>query len=126
MRESWGWGTQGSSSSPGDARVWGMRPSSSSVRGGGLGVGVGDARVVVTVVNTPVLGWWLLLSLAGRQHGWWGGGGGGGGGLGRGRGRCVVDADGGVVVVVGHIMVTVIASLMPVVGWSSSHRRQRW
>ena len=34
--------------------------------GGGLGVGVGDARVVVTVINTLVLGWWLLLSLAGR------------------------------------------------------------
>ena len=86
-------------------------------------LGLGDARVVVTVVNMLVLGWWLLLSLAGRQHGWWGGG---GGGLGCGCSHRIVDADGGVVVVVGRVMVMVIASLMPVVGWSSSHRRQRW
>ena len=49
-------------------RCWGVRDASVVVvgEGGGLGVGVGDARVVVTVINTLVLGWWLLLSLAGR------------------------------------------------------------
>ena len=81
-------------------------------------MGVGDAKVIVVVVNMPVLGWWLLLSLAGRRHGWWGGGG-GGGGLGHGRGHCIIDADGGVVVMVGCVVVTVVASLTPVVGWSS-------
>ena len=90
-----------------------MRPLLLSVRGG-LGVGVGDVRVVVAVVNMPVLGWWLLLLLVGRRRRWWGGG-----GLGRGRGRCIIDTDGGVVVVVGRVVVTVIASLTLVVGWSS-------
>ena len=85
-----------------------MRPSllSSLVRGG---LGVGDMRVIVVVVNMPVLGWWLLLSLAGCQCRWWGGGG------------CIVDAGGGVVVVVvvGWVMVAVVASSTQMVGWWS-------
>ena len=49
-------------------RCWGVGDASVVVvsEGGGLGVGVGDTRVVVAVVNTPVLGWWLLLSLVGH------------------------------------------------------------
>ena len=68
-------------------------------------MGGGDVRVVVTVVNMPVLGWWLLLLLVGCRRGWWGGGG------------CVVDAGGGVVV--DWVVVMVVVSLTQMVGsWS--------